>query len=200
MIDRKRTLAPMVCIVGGLMLGLGIGLMLRPAATEPPGPNAADIGFAQDMAVHHGQALVMADFAIDRAQSPQLRAMARQILVTQAGERGLLQGWLTMWKAPQLPVGEPMTWMPDHRGKHGHAMPGMATTAQLQRLGETAGRSFDREYAVLMTRHHEGGIAMAKAAQQRASLPDVRSLAASMVRQQAEEVAQLRPFLASAGR
>jgi uncharacterized protein (DUF305 family) len=187
---------PAVLVIGGILLGLGVGLMLRPQPAVPVKPNAADVGFAQDMAVHHGQALAMADFAIDRAHSGQIRSMARQIILTQASERGLLQGWLAMWKAPQLPAGEPMQWMPEHGSMHGHGgMPGMATSAQLQQLGELRGRAFDRYFALLMTRHHEGGIAMARVAQRQASIPEMRSLAAAMVRQQADEVATLSRFV-----
>lgn len=193
---RRARLAAVAFALGGALLGLGAGLALRSQPDEPAATaGAVDIGFAQDMAVHHSQALVMAGLAIDRGESPQLKLLARQILLQQAEERGMLHGWLALWGAPQLPNGPPMQWMragsPSH--KHDDAlMPGMATPAQLRELGELRGPAFDREFAKLMTRHHQGGIAMAEAARKGARRPETRSLAAVMIRTQAEEIATLR--------
>lgn len=196
--DVKRALAPVALVVAGALFGLSAGLLLwhRPEPAGGPGkPTAVDIGFAQDMAVHHSQAIDMADLAIDRSRDPRIRLMARQILVSQSTERGTLQGWLVTWRAPQLPSGQPMQWMPhDTHLAHQASMPGMATGAQMRHLGELRGAAFDREFATLMTRHHEGGIAMAEAALKHAGIADVRSLAAMMITQQTQEIATLRSF------
>ncbi|HUP99396.1 MAG TPA: DUF305 domain-containing protein [Aeromicrobium sp.] len=195
----RGRLAALVLVLGGALLGLGVGLALRPQPQPRPGPagtpGPVDIGFAQDMVVHHGQAILMAELASGHAHSRQLKVLARQILLEQAGERGMLQGWLALWGAPQVPSGPPMQWMP--RGSYSHAhggvlMPGMATPDELRELAERRGNAFDREFTMLMIRHHDGGIAMAQAAIKGARLPETRSLAAAMVQAQAEEIATLR--------
>lgn len=176
-----------------------------PAATDgtAAGPGPVDIGFAQDMVVHHAQALVMAGLAHDRTDDPALLAIARQILLGQSREPGILQGWLILWQQPQLPSGPPMTWMSSgEHGEHGGRasdggasvapMPGMATQAQLDRLGRRTGDRFDALFARLMIRHHLGGIAMAREAAERAALLEVRTLATGMERDQLQEVALLR--------
>lgn len=192
---RARGLTALILVVGGFLLGLGSGLMLESGEKPALQAGPVDIGFAQDMAVHHSQAVVMSGLAMDRAENPQLQMLARQIMVSQAGERGMLQGWLATWNAPALPAEGPMSWMP--RGSSGHrhdpgAMPGMATHAQLRRLAPLKGPRFDREFVTLMTRHHAGGIAMARVASKRARLPEVRSLAALMVKDQTLEIATMR--------
>lgn len=166
------------------------GWLLRPS---PPEPSAVDVGFCQDMAVHHAQATLMAQLAMDFSRTPAVRAIARQILITQSEERGTLTGWLTTWKKPQLPSGPPMSWMPGHQ--HARTMPGMATQRELDGLAGAEGQAFDTRFLRLMVRHHAGGIQMAQAARDRARLPEVRAFAGAMVIHQTEENAVLRQLL-----
>lgn len=179
------------------------------AAGEPGEPGEVDIGFAQDMAVHHEQALRMAELAQTRSTAA-VAALAGPMLVSQARETGVLRGWLQLWGAPQLPSGEPMTWMHDHDhggrggrpsettgGRGGRpsdrheTMPGMATTAQMQRLESLAGRPFDLLFLQLMTRHHRGGLPMAAYAVEHASLSPVADVARQMIADQSLEISQM---------
>lgn len=156
-------------------------------------PNAADIGFCQDMTVHHNQALQMATFALVNSQDQEIKRLALQILTSQATEKGLMSGWLILWEAPELPSGPHMAWMGkmDHQSM-GHQtgsglMPGMASMAEMTRLGRLKGRDFDIFFLQLMIRHHGGGIEMATAAADQAATPAVRGLALEMARVQTQE-------------
>lgn len=173
-------------------------------------PGAADIGFCQDMSVHHAQAVLMAQEAVDRSRTPAIRLLARQILATQAQERGTITGWLTLWNAPQLPSGPPMTWMTtpassmDARERTPSArmastMPGLATQADLDHLAAATGKGFDILFLQLMVRHHAGGITMATRAHRSAKLPLVRALAGAMAIDQAQENAQMNQLLKTDG-
>lgn len=179
-----------VVVVLASALAFAGGWLLRSSPPAPRGPSAVDVGFCQDMAVHHAQATLMAQLALDSG-TPAVRAIARQILITQSEERGTLTGWLTTWRRPQLPSGPPMSWMPGHH----HAMPGLATQPELDRLADARGQAFDTRFVRLMLRHHAGGIQMATAARERARLPEVRALAGAMVIHQTEENAVLRQLL-----
>jgi uncharacterized protein (DUF305 family) len=188
-------------LLGAALVGYGLGA--RHVEVPPPtrsahaqAPSAVDIGFAQDMSTHHAQALVMAGMALDAADDPQLLALARGILVDQSREIGVLQGWLTAWAAPLIPTASPMTWMAGGHD-HGDAMPGMATQAQLDRLHTRHGTAFDRLFATLMIRHHEGGVLMATYAENHAGLAETRSFARVMTSDQTKEIALLRAVLAS---
>ena len=201
-----------------LLVGIGIGWVAwgsAPTRNEPqsdpsgaqvdsakaPRPNAADIGFAQDMTVHHNQALQMATFALGNSTDQQIHRLALQILTTQATEKGLMSGWLILWEAPELPAGPHMAWMKgmDHdTGGSAHAghdatgteqalMPGMATIGEITKLGSLKGTAFDILFLQLMIRHHTGGIEMAQAAAEQAATPAVRGLALEMARSQTQE-------------
>jgi len=190
-------------LVGGAFIGAAVTLMITPNhATPASQPGPVDIGFAQDMSQHHAQAVQMAQMALGRDDSSAaIQTFARQILVSQSEEQGTLRGWLTIWGAPQLPSGPAMTWMSSKHDMHSPAnglMPGMATPAQLVHLGRLTGPVFDREFLILMERHHLGGIEMSEFAAAHARRPQVRSLAANMASEQAKEVAAFRRLLREA--
>ena len=212
--------------MAGLIIGLLVGWAawgLRSAGVDdhqsPVGgsstaesqgkPNAADIGFSQDMTVHHNQALQMATFALANSRSDEIRRLALQILTSQATEKGLMSGWLILWEAPELPSGPHMAWMnkSDHSemahdmaSMDAHTlMPGMASIDQMAKLGQLKGRDFDIFFLQLMIRHHAGGIPMAEAAARLAATPAVRGLALEIARAQTQENASMLAQLQTMG-
>lgn len=184
-----RVVAALVAAV--LLVGAGWLVGHRSATTtaEPEeSPSRVDVGFAQDMAAHHDQALLMASLALGRG-GPAVRSVAHSILTTQGQEAGQLRGWLQLWHRPTAAT-RPMAWM-GHATSSTATMPGMASSGELQTLYASSGASFDARFLRLMTRHHEGGIAMARAAEQGARLAVVRHAARAMQVEQAEEIAQM---------
>lgn len=201
-----RRTAPAVAVLLGVLTVVIAGsvvVLLRADAPKDPQPSAVDIGFAQDMAVHHDQAVLMAGIARERASAP-VRGIAATIEDGQAAEAGTLRGWLTLWRQPSLPTGEPMAWM---TSSHAHmagskmsgagptgrtVMPGMATMAEITHLQTLTGAAFDTEFARLMIRHHEGGIRMAQQAVHRAALSTTRDFATLVIVGQTQEIAEMR--------
>lgn len=195
-----------------LLLGATIGMLLtqaRDGAPEDvvPSSESIDVGFAQDMSVHHLQAVTMANIARDRSRDSRVRSFAFDVASTQLEQVGRMKGWLMLWDQPEQAVGDYMTWMPEASG-HGHGasadaasagdapMPGMATTAELAKLRSLSGRPFDVYFLQLMLRHHQGGVEMAEFAKRRGSLHAVRTLAASMLASQGPEMTLMRQYLA----
>jgi uncharacterized protein (DUF305 family) len=166
-----------------------------------PQPGAVDVGFSQDMAVHHEQAVLMANLAQSRAGRAVL-AVADGILISQSEEIGLMRGWLRLWHRPAADP-HPMSWMsmpPSGTAlASGTTMPGMASAGQLTRLASLTGRRFDVLFLQLMIRHHEGGIKMCRYAQTHASLGLVRNAATSMAVEQIQDLGQLRALLQTEG-
>ena len=162
-------------------------------------PTSVDIGFAQDMIVHHQQAVVMAAYAREHARSDDVRALAGTIDAAQQREIGQLTGWLQSWGEPVQSDRLPMAWMADDHGAgHGHhdgSMPGMASPADLDRLVNLTGERLERHFLTLMTRHHEGGLPMAKEAARRAGTSYVRAAARAMVSEQQREIDLMRMML-----
>ncbi|MCZ7460728.1 DUF305 domain-containing protein [Streptomyces sp. WMMC940] len=104
--------------------GGGAGVPAAPAA------GSADAGFARDMAVHHQQAVEMSFIVRDRTQDEEVRRLAYDIANTQANQRGMLLGWLDLWKLPKVESGtEPMAWMERAHGEGGHGGGGHGGTS-----------------------------------------------------------------------
>jgi uncharacterized protein (DUF305 family) len=210
---RRRALAGVAAVAavaaaGALIAGVLVGRYLVPdeggtAAAHPTAPagepSAVDVGFTQDMATHHAQAIRMADVVRGRVR-PDVDAVAAHVFQSQVRESGVLQGWLQLWGAPPLPTGRPMTWMRDHdgggeRGDASPPMPGMASQDEVNRLSELSGTELELSFLQLMVRHHEGGILMAQAAAKRADVQPVRSLAAAIALEQQQEITLMRQLL-----
>jgi uncharacterized protein (DUF305 family) len=173
-----------------------------------PLPGPADIGFCQDMVAHHEQAVLMATLAMDRA-TPAVHDLAQSILVSQSGEIGVMRGWLQIWGAP-LVAPRPMAWMEDSADQPpgvtqpamlpvNAPMPGMASPAELQQLWQARGESFDILFMQLMTRHHEGGLLMARDVQNSAQLQAVRDTGRGMLFEQAQEIGLMAQLLRADG-
>ncbi|WP_240796212.1 DUF305 domain-containing protein [Streptomyces sp. RFCAC02] len=169
---------------------------------DTPGKGSADVGFAQDMAVHHQQAVEMSFIVRDRTDDEAVRLLAYDIINTQANQRGMMLGWLRSWDAPVTPGGPPMTWMP---GDHAHGtpdgalMPGMATDEQVAELGAASGRNAEILYLRLMTTHHRAGAEMADAGAELAATDEIRDLAAGMAEAQRAEIELMTDMLAERG-
>jgi uncharacterized protein (DUF305 family) len=86
-----------------------------------------------------------------------------------------------------------MAWMGDPTPLD--SMPGMATEAQLEQLGQASGAEADQLFVQLMTAHHQGGIHMADDAEQHANESQVRDLARQISGSQAEEIAEMEQLL-----
>ncbi|MEV1051516.1 DUF305 domain-containing protein [Streptomyces sp. NPDC049887] len=99
-------------------------------ASAAPAAGSADAGFARDMAVHHQQAVEMSFIVRDRTQDEEVRRLAYDIANTQANQRGMLLGWLDLWKLPKVESGtEPMAWMARAHGDGAHGDGGHGGTS-----------------------------------------------------------------------
>ncbi|WP_300007947.1 DUF305 domain-containing protein [Pseudonocardia sp.] len=206
-----RPLVAIAAVLSLLLLGAAGGLLLGLPGSTRPEPGPVDIGFNQDMTVHHLQAVEMAGWERDHTTDPVLAQLATDIERTQNNQIGQMQGWLALWEAPALPLGGHMGWMADAPGAHDHTgppdpatgavarMPGMASSAELQAMRAATGPELDVVFLQLMLRHHQGGADMLVYASEHAAVPQVRTLAAQMLRAQASETAYLQQLLHERG-
>jgi uncharacterized protein (DUF305 family) len=191
-------------IAVALLAGAAIGLLLAAGrAPATPAADSVDVGFAQDMSVHHEQAVGMATWERDHTTDPVLRQLAFDIETGQLAQIGRMQGWLALWQAPSQPTDGHMAWM-GAAGHGGHGagvaqMPGMATDEELAGLRASTGAALDVRFLQLMLRHHEGGVEMARYAAEHATVPEVRALASQMVAAQSAESDYMRSLLAARG-
>ena len=203
---RRRT-GWLVGAVAAAVVAAG-GITAAVASTDgPDGPKipasaSADAGFARDMAIHHQQAVEMSYIVRDRTKNEEIRRLAYDIAQTQANQRGMLLGWLDLRELPKVSEGAPMAWMgmgDMPPGEDGALMPGMATNTELDRLGKLNGKAAEIRYLQLMTRHHKGGIHMAKGCVERCDVKVELRLAQGMVDSQKSEIELMADLLKARG-
>ncbi|MGW2661288.1 DUF305 domain-containing protein [Nocardia tengchongensis] len=180
--------------------------LLIPEHETPAVLSQTEIGFSQDMAAHHEQALITVQ-RLDSGVDPTVRQLAQQIADAQRMEIGTLLGWLRLANASPDSK-HPMAWMPsDSAGAHDHSMPtmaatngtsmpGMATQAELDALAVARGKDAEVLFLQLMLRHHRGGVAMAKAADQLVASGPVKEAARGMIAAQSQEAGLMTIMLA----
>ncbi|WP_051386101.1 DUF305 domain-containing protein [Actinokineospora inagensis] len=206
----RRTAVYLAAAFVVLLVGAAAGMLITLASVGTgdgkPGTDSVDVGFAQDMRVHHLQAITMAGLARDRSDDAEVRELAFDIESTQLDQSGQFSGWLTIWGQPTLPPADQphMRWM---TAPHSHgaattgvnSMPGMASTEDLTKLRGLSGKDFNVFFLQLMLRHHNGGLEMASYAAQHASLDYVRNLAQKIQQGQTAEVNLLTSMLKARG-
>ena len=190
-----------------LLVGGAAGYLF--ARPTHPGDASVDAGFARDMSTHHSQGVDMAMTMYPATSDPDLRQVALDIGLTQQGQIGMFQAWLEDWGLSPTGSQPPMAWMAGH--DHGSAssqsmklrpdglMPGMATPAQIQQLRQATGKAREILFCQLMIRHHRAGVAMAEMAASRATEPEVRRVAQTIVDGQTYEIQVLTAMLAKRG-
>jgi uncharacterized protein (DUF305 family) len=208
----RALLAAIVALVvavgfGGWMLGT-----LSPR-TGHPSELSADAGFARDMQTHHNQAVQLSLIVRDNSTNETVRSIAYDIATTQSQQSGQLFALLRTWGLPQTAERPDMAWMedmvtegtahPEHDAgtdsaqEHAWDSMGMATPEQIGQLEAARGTEADRIFLTLMIRHHEGGVAMAEAALERAQNPIILDFAQKVVTAQTAEIRTLTTLLDS---
>jgi uncharacterized protein (DUF305 family) len=175
------------------LLGFLAGSSLR---DDAPGDDSAEAGFARDMAIHHAQAVEMAEIVRDRTTDPAIRLLTSDIALTQQSQIGRFQGWLDAWGLPATGADDPMTWT-------GHPtsgrMPGMASPEDVASLETLAPDEMDVRFLQLMIPHHQAGVLMADAIMDVTDVPEVEALARGISESQAAEIEFMRELLTERG-
>ncbi len=220
--------AVVLLLVGGT-LGLALSGTLGNDASASPDNASVDAGFARDMIVHHDQGVLMAHYAEQNTDDQEISVTAYDIGYTQTDQLGQMQGWLSLWDLPEFGDGTHMGWMggsgSGHDGKGSAAMgssamgsaaagsgamgsgaasgsplmPGMATSAEIQKLRGLKGAESDTYFLQMMIRHHQGGAPMMQYAAEHATNPVVRNFAGKMAQSQSAEISVMTQMLALRG-
>ncbi|WP_298458544.1 DUF305 domain-containing protein [uncultured Cellulomonas sp.] len=154
------------------------------------GHNDADTEFAQMMIVHHQGAIEMADLAIEKAASEDVRALAERISAAQGPEIDEMTSWLQAW-GEEGPQDADMGGM-DHGGMD---MGGMDMESAMTELESLSGAEFDRAFLEMMIEHHRGAIEMAETEVADGANPQATSLAERIIDDQAAEITEMEQML-----
>ena len=169
----------------------GIPPSSSPAGGTVVSVSDSDISFAQLMIPHHQQAVEMADLALSRVTSPEVKELAEQIKAAQGPEIEMMSNWLDGW-------GAPMEMSEDHSGHDmgDMNMSGMMSDDDMRALADTQGAAFDRMWLEMMIAHHQGAISMAEQVQGSTSIAEVKTLAGAVITGQKVEIDTMQQLLA----
>ena len=176
-------------VATALLAGM-IGWLVHDESSDQAG-GAVDVGFLQDMRVHHDQAVQIAYIYLDRPDTDGgLRTVARSIVLGQGIDIGRMIQLLRELDAPEVSDTDmTMGWMGMEVPID--EMPGLASDTELAALVAADGAEADRQFAELMITHHRGGLDMAAYAAREADVEEVRLMAASILDSQRDEIAEL---------
>jgi uncharacterized protein (DUF305 family) len=204
---RTRT-AVAIAVAVVLAAALYLGGLITPRL-QMPGEDSAEAGFARDMSVHHGQAVSMSLtlFAAPPLADPKLadasveiRTIALDIATSQQEQIGEMNAWLAQWHLSPNPSGLRMAWMPGNQAvPAGGLMPGMASTADLDKLSTLKGKDLYVLYCQLMLRHHLGGVHMVEGVLDLSHDDAVVKLATQMLAGQQREINALQTLIQTLG-
>ncbi|GAA2145523.1 DUF305 domain-containing protein [Nocardioides koreensis] len=162
-----------------------------------------DVEFAQGMIPHHQQAVEMSQLAESHAAGAEVRKLASDIESAQGPEIDTMTQWLQDWgkDVPSDSDGDMggMGGMDMGDGSHMDVddMPGMMSADDMHELDRAHGAGWDRMFLVMMIRHHEGAIEMARTEQAEGQNTDALALAEEIEKAQTTEIAQMKDMLAS---
>jgi uncharacterized protein (DUF305 family) len=134
-----------------------------------------DAQFIDGMIVHHQGAIDMANDALTKAEKPEIKTLSQAILKAQDAEIKQMKGWRTQWY-PSLK---------DTSGMN------MDMGPMLVKEGT---QPYDIRFIDAMIPHHEGAIAMAKEALQKAEKPEIKTLAEAIIQAQTAEIEQMKQW------
>ena len=140
--------------------------------------NATDTAFVNDMVPHHESAVEMAELARERAEHPELRKLADDIIAAQNRE-------IETMKSVKADLADGHGHMSGDEHSRGMAM----DPHELRNA-----KPFDRAFIDMMIPHHAGAVTMAKEELDKGENPTLRGLADDIVAAQAREIAQMREW------
>lgn len=136
-----------------------------------------DAAFVADMTPHHESAIEMAEIAQDRAEHPEIKALADDIVATQSSEIETLSAISERLEgSADASLGLPADQM---------GMESMDTAAL-----ETA-EPFDRAFIDMMVPHHQGAIVMARIELEEGSDDEAKALAEDIIAAQSREIEEM---------
>ena len=151
--------------------------------------NDQDTTFAQMMIIHHEGAIEMSQLAIERAESPEVVALAERIAEAQGPEIDEMTAWLSAWGEDVSPD--------DHGGMDmgGMDMNGMSQEEMMTQLDGLTGAEFDQAFLEAMIAHHEGAIGMSEQQLAEGQNPDAVALAEKIIADQQAEITEMQEIL-----
>jgi len=143
--------------------------------------NGTDVAFVNAMIPHHEQAVDAADLALARAEHPQLKRLAREIIQSQSVELTTLRTVRDVLQEGGIEEGD--LGVSDEETGADHDPASLRTA-----------KDFDCAFLELMIPHHEGAIRMARAELKAGIHAELRRMSENIIDMQGFELRQMRSY------
>jgi uncharacterized protein (DUF305 family) len=153
------------------------------SSSSNPNYTGADIMFLQMMIPHHQQAIDISNLAMKASSDPELLELAKIIARDQAAEIKQMKGWLKDAGASE------------DMGHSMDGMGGMLNDDELAALSAATGKEFDTLWLKGMTEHHDGAIHMTQMIEDAQNV-DIKAFGTKVIKDQSEQIAQMKKMLA----
>jgi uncharacterized protein (DUF305 family) len=158
---------------------------MQPSMSKMQGMNMTgdfDVDFANMMIEHHQGGVDMAQMEVSQGKDEKMKAMAQKIIDEQKKEQQELRDFVSSYKPSGMKHAEgelkkSMQSMMDQ-------MKGMSMT------GDT-----DKDFATMMTHHHEHGVAMAKMEVANGMSDKLKKMAQKSITEQTKEIGEFKSWL-----
>ncbi len=200
--------------LGGILLGVLIGVLVAQNAvnsnrvgmmqmmgmrTQAGSPmmngSVIDAHFIEQMIPHHEDAITMAKLATEKAQKPEVKKLANDIITAQNAEIEQMKAWYKQWYGRDLPTGDQVMTQHGMMGGSSMHMGMMGNNMDLSRLSNAA--DFDRAFVEEMIPHHQMAVMMASMLKNGTQRPEMKQLADDIITAQTNEIDQMRNWLRS---
>lgn len=183
-----RQLTPLLVAVVVLLAALVVVACGEDETQTTASPDQAEQAFLEAMVPHHESALEMAEVAEQRAEAPQIKQLAGDIMQAQESEieqmRSIHQRLSGSELVPDEMAHEALGLTPAEAG-----MEHMDGAAALE-----SATPFDRAFVDEMVPHHQGAVRMAQAVLPQTDDPELRRLAEDIIAAQEQEIEQMNRF------
>jgi uncharacterized protein (DUF305 family) len=148
-----------------------------------------DLQFIDTMAHHHQGAIEMSEMVLKKSNNEELKKFAQKIIDDQRKEIAEMKQWREKWYGARPPA-------------KNMEMPGMMDSMKMMqgedmKMMESAiGKDFDLAFLAMMSPHHEGAVAMAKDAFEKAEHQEIKTLAQNIIKAQDDEIKQMEKWKA----
>ena len=144
--------------------------------------NSIDAHFIEQMIPHHEDAITMAKLAQTKAQKPEVRQLAENIINSQGKEINQMKAWYKDW------FGKEVTNNNQAMTQHG-MMNDDSDTTNLKDATD-----FDRLFIEEMIPHHQMAVMMANMLLSGTNRPEMKKLATDIIAAQTKEINQMRQW------
>ncbi len=151
-----------------------------------------DAHFIEQMIPHHEDAITMANLALTKAQHPELKQLAQDIIESQSKEIDQMKAWYKDWFGREVPTGTQVMGQHGMMGGRGMHMGMMGDETDITRLEQAA--DFDKVFIEEMIPHHQMAVMMASMLQRGTQRPEMEQLADDIISAQTREIDQMRQW------